>query len=717
MADLQAKAVLSAEDRASAVLAMVARNFDKLNRAADTINRRDAAVGRINGYNNAMERRAAIIERLGAGYRLMDRGVGMIPGMYASGGLALAPLTAAAAALKAKKAFAEQERAMTRIAITGDATRAQQDQAALDIERLAARTSLAMKDVREGADTLVAAGRSLPEAMKFLPSVAATAQATGATVVDIAKSADALEQSLKIGSGQMQGAFDIMAAAGKAGKFELKDMARYLAEIAPLAKTAGMQGTTGLTSLVAALQMTRKEAGTSEEAAVNLKNVFSKMYSEETNKKFQKQANIDLRKKLDEAEKAGKNLLEVFAELTAEATKSGKVKLPQLFEDMQAQAGMRALINNLAEWKQLQAEITRTAPGSVVNDLNRVLSDSQTSFDRLSSAAGRAWRNIGKSAPVIGGVDAVTRAVERLNDAFEKTDEAKRKLEEAGVKPLEKTKTRTQAEAESLLSGVGRPDAGNIGSRKDVYGDDWIKRSPVEMAERALADRRRHVAALEAEAEARRGRSVADRAREADDIAKGGGSFGDAMRDAKASIAAQRAGGDTVATLDATAAPMAARLAEILNAIAVSAAREREGKVGLTDDEKARRKEEARALVGEIMDIQRQKTGGFTPTDGEVSTALLSLIEAARKIGSDGGLGQPKAGIESGKIADILNGNIKAKVEPDQITAKVEGKVETVTTIRVEPSANFIATVTSQVKSQIGPVFGTTGSSDGVSTP
>ena len=165
MADLQAKAILSAEDRASAVLAMVARNFDRLNKAADAMHTRDSRVKQADAFNATIERRAAAMAALTKAYSVADRGVGMIPGMYASGGLALAPLAAAAAALKAKRAFAEQERAMTRIAITGDANRAQQDQAALDIERIAARTSLAMKDVREGADTLVAAGRSLPDAM------------------------------------------------------------------------------------------------------------------------------------------------------------------------------------------------------------------------------------------------------------------------------------------------------------------------------------------------------------------------------------------------------------------------------------------------------------------------------------------------------------------------------------------------------------------------
>jgi len=73
----------------------------------------------------------------------------------------------------------------------------------------------------------VAAGRSLPEALAFLPSVVRTAQASGSDVTDIAKTADAVGAQMKIRAEDMQQAFDAMAKAGKAGEFELKDMAEY----------------------------------------------------------------------------------------------------------------------------------------------------------------------------------------------------------------------------------------------------------------------------------------------------------------------------------------------------------------------------------------------------------------------------------------------------------------------------------------------------------
>ena len=703
MADLQAKAILSAEDRASAVLAMVARNFDRLNKAADAMHTRDSRVKQADAFNATIERRAAAMAALTKAYSVADRGVGMIPGMYASGGLALAPLAAAAAALKAKRAFAEQERAMTRIAITGDANRAQQDQAALDIERIAARTSLAMKDVREGADTLVAAGRSLPDAMKFLPSVAETAQATGAAVNDIAKSADALETSLKISSGDMQSAFDMMAAGGKAGKFELKDMARYFAEIAPLAKTAGMKGTEGLSSLVAALQMVRKESGTSEEAATNLKNVFSKMYSQETQKKFEK-GGVNLRKQLDEAEKNGGNLLETFVKITAEATKSGKIKLPELFEDMQAQAGMRALINNMQEWKTLQNEIKNNSAGSVGKDLKRVLADSQTGFDRLSASASRAWRNIGESAPVVGAVNAVATAIEKMNDAMERNAEVKRQLDDAGVKPIAPLKSKAATEAEAVLNnlGGGKPVSG---SRKDAYGDDWINRSPAELAAQAMERRMQYQQQLDREIRSRAGRNVGERARESDVIASGDGTFTGpdgnkySYSDLQKQIQAQRdylrGNGGTMQSVDDRRSAAERDIPRLMQKVQEleSQGPARTGSTGDLELRAAIRQLEQK--VTERETAKRQLSGGgYAVTPDEVR----SIINEMRKSPGE-------------------NGDIKAKVEPDQITAKIDGKVEVGTTVRVEASPDFITSIVSRVKSAVGPVFGSTGTSDGQSQP
>ncbi len=102
----------------------------------------------------------------------------------------------------------------------------------------------------------------------------------------------------------MQLAFDALVAGGKAGQFELKDMARYLPSLAPAAKALGLEGQRGLESLVAMLQVIRKGSGTSEEAASSMQNILQKMQSEETTKRFKKMAST-LRRRSQRAEKKG----------------------------------------------------------------------------------------------------------------------------------------------------------------------------------------------------------------------------------------------------------------------------------------------------------------------------------------------------------------------------------------------------------------------------
>lgn len=695
-AQMEAKAVLSAEDRASAVLAMVARNFDRLNRAADQMHRADQRVGQINAFNTAMSRRADILARLGSG---MSSAIGMIPGIAAAGGPAALAAAATAAAVAARHAYAENERAMTRVAITGDATRAQQERAALDIERLAQRTGIAQRNIREGAEELVAAGRKLPEAMAFLPSVAETAQAAGAEVRDIAKAADATGEHLGVAANDMSAAFDIMAAGGKAGKFELKDMARYLAEIAPMAKKAGMQGNSGLADLVSAFQMVRKEAGTSEEAATNLKNVFSKMYSEETGKKF-KAAGVDLRKRLDAAEAKGENLLETFVNITREVTKTGKVKLPELFQDMQAQQGMSALLANMTEWKRLSREIATTSAGTVMRDLSRVTKDAQHGFDGLSNAAGRLWRNLGQSAPVQGAVEGVTRAMEKMNDAMEKSLRIKAAMDDLGVKQLEKPKTREEAEAEKaierakIIQGASPdyltqyPDGGF--HRTGVKPRSGAQKTPAQAAEEAFNARRAYQENLATEKrrayeEFRRGErgptTPAEIQRQKDQ------DEGFRLRD----LERREMGGGTSSQLE-------------------------------DDVNRAMRS------VEYVLEKKRGLFGYNAPSNGKLPVHDLGALEKeledsvrrltnAEALLKSGGQYRASEGDIANRLEQIRNGDFKAKVEPDQITAKIDGKVEAVTTVKIEASPNFITSIVSHVKSAIGPVFGSTSPTGGQANP
>lgn len=283
---------------------------------------------------------------------------------------------------------ADLDRRMTRIRVTAGGSADAMAAATEQMKRLAVEMALPFDKMAGGLEALVAQGRSLEDAMAFLPAVARTAQASGAEVEDIAKTADAVATNFKIAGKDMQGAFDILVHGGKAGQFELKDMARYLPSLAPAAAAVGLKGAEGLEQMVAMLQVVRKGTGTAEESASSMKNIFQKMESEETAKKFAK-LGVNLPAAMAKARKQGRNLLEVFEELTLHATKGDLSKLPQLFTDSEFATGMRALLSFRGEWQKLQADMRRNAAGSTMRDFSEVAKGARAEIDRL----GQAWEN------------------------------------------------------------------------------------------------------------------------------------------------------------------------------------------------------------------------------------------------------------------------------------------------------------------------------------
>lgn len=300
----------------------------------------------------------------------------------------------ARAAMDSVKRHAEAERAITRIGVTADASKEALASVGETAFKIAQEVAMPYDKVVQGLDVLVAQGRSLKDAMAFLSPVARTASATGAEVDDIARTADSVGSNFKIAGDQMQRAFDIMAAGGKAGQFELKDMARYLPSLGPAAAAAGFTGENGLRDLVSMLQVMRKGSGTSEEAAASMQNVLQKMMSEETAKRFKK-FGVDLPKAMDKARAEGRNLVEVFEELTHTALKGDLSKIPQLINDMEFARGIRALASYRGEWQKLSGTIQKTAAGSVANDLAKVTDNVQARLDQLANTFGKRMRQLG----------------------------------------------------------------------------------------------------------------------------------------------------------------------------------------------------------------------------------------------------------------------------------------------------------------------------------
>ena len=384
---VEAELLLTAKDKTKAAFRSVSKQLAQVDKQAKSYNKR----------NSSMARNAAAVAR----------GVGLV---------ATAAATATAASYKK---FAGDERTLTRIGITADATREQMALVRDSLFEIADATGQQFEDSVRGLDALTASGKSLQESMAFLPSIMATAQAAGADVADIATSADALSGSFGITADKMQGAFDILVAGGKAGKFELKDMAQFIPSIAPAFKALGYEGEAGLKKLVAALQTVRKQTGTSGEAATAFMDILTKMESTAITSNFKK-FGINIRKEMETARKAGKDVLQTFIDLSHKAVNGDMAKLPRLFTDKQMLIGMRALMTGGKDMAKFQAALAKV-DGATMKDLNIVLADQETKLNRLSLSWSKMMSTLGAAvAPGVGkGFDKVTSVIseQRLRKA------------------------------------------------------------------------------------------------------------------------------------------------------------------------------------------------------------------------------------------------------------------------------------------------------------
>jgi TP901 family phage tail tape measure protein len=407
MSRLTATMVVDLTDKTGGKTRAIIGNLDRLKRAERDYMLADKGL-RLSNRDRAMERVLMAREA-----EIADRQQ-MMAAWGARAGAAVA--AGGYMAAKAYGNYADLERRINRIVINADKG-AQAIKPTMDTLRAVADDAkLPFQQVVEGFEALVASGRSLEESLAFLPSVATTAQASGAALTDIALSADSLAGSMNIDPSQMQKAFDILVAGGKAGKFELKDMAQHLPSLLPAFAALGYEGTEGLQKMVAMLQTVRNQAGSSSEAATYLGNVFNKMYSEETANKFKKNFDIDLPAALAKAKAEGKDVLDVFLDMTELATKGDLSRLTLLFTDSELQKGVRALLTQRDALESMNKSLANV-DGSTLKDFNQIVSDSEAKVQALANNFDRFVTNVGKLAAM-----PLNPVLETFNEAISEAE-------------------------------------------------------------------------------------------------------------------------------------------------------------------------------------------------------------------------------------------------------------------------------------------------------
>jgi TP901 family phage tail tape measure protein len=243
------------------------------------------------------------------------------------------------------------------------------------------QTNQSSSQIAVGMDTLVGMGVASSDAMKLLVPIGMAATAYGASVEDLSASGYSAMVNLKVPAEQIGQALNGMAVAGKAGAFELSDMALYFPALGAGYQAMGQKGVGAVNDLAAALQAVRIGTADSATAANDVKNLLQKLNAPQTKKAFKKMG-IDLEKEMKANMKKGMSPLESIAEITKKAVGGDLSKIGYLFQDMQAQEALRALIQNIDEYKRIRDDANR-ASGSIDSDFRNRMKTTAERFQAL----------------------------------------------------------------------------------------------------------------------------------------------------------------------------------------------------------------------------------------------------------------------------------------------------------------------------------------------
>lgn len=372
----------------------------------DRVNARIAEQRRLN------ERSARTAAIAGRGRELRSAGAENVVG-----GVAMAaPLVLAA------KSAMDFSSGMVDIAQKANLTAAQTDAMAQGILRAADAAHQMPEAMRSGVDALSGFGIDPRDAMKMIGPIGQLGTAMKVDIADGAAAASANLQNLKVGLADTGKALDIMAAGGNVGAFEVKDMARYFPSLTAQAQALGQSGLGAVADLTAALEIARRGAGTSEEAATNVANLLAKVNSPTVQNAFKKNFGVDLPAALQAAYAKGKTPMEALAEITQKATGGDLSKLGLVVEDMQAQSALRTLILNMEDYRKIRSDLGKSGGTVEAAFRQREAQDASIAWESFKGTASSLAITLGATllpaiSQVLGQIGAGVSAVSRWAQA------------------------------------------------------------------------------------------------------------------------------------------------------------------------------------------------------------------------------------------------------------------------------------------------------------
>lgn len=208
--------------------------------------------------------------------RMAGRQVGMV-----TGGL-LAGASVVTEPIRRQMTYQESLTRMTNTAF-GDRPVSERQSGMVRLDKLirenVQQSGLGKEDVLESLETLLASGMEEKDVEKILPVVTRYASSSGTSGVDLARLSIKAKSTFGIGDDELPRALNMAVAAGQAGNFELRDMAKWLGPQLAAAANAGMSGLDDFGRILALNELSAITAGSNDEAGNNVVNLLAKLTS------------------------------------------------------------------------------------------------------------------------------------------------------------------------------------------------------------------------------------------------------------------------------------------------------------------------------------------------------------------------------------------------------------------------------------------------------
>lgn len=237
-------------------------------------------------------------------------------------------------------------------------------------------------EIAEGLNVLVASGIDPTAALDYMNVIGRTATAAQAEIVDISKTAFAVTDNLKVNVNDLGKTMDILAQAGKEGRFELKDMSAAFPSLTAGASMLGMRGVPAVSQLGAALQVAMKGAGSAAEAATNFESFLQAITSPMAVNRFKELYGVDLPQFLNQAIAEQKDPIEEMVMLINRLTGGDVFKVSEIFRNKTDLNFLKPMMQNLDEYRRIKASALG-ADGIMDEDFNHMMETTNEQFKLL----------------------------------------------------------------------------------------------------------------------------------------------------------------------------------------------------------------------------------------------------------------------------------------------------------------------------------------------